>query len=113
MHQRTVLTALSAFVFVGILASCGGSKPASGHNLSAAQAKYPGYSLADYTAGQALYAENCGRCHPAYAPASHTEAQWAMWVPKMVPKANKKAGSVAIDEAGQELILKFLYAASH
>ncbi|MEY4460508.1 MAG: hypothetical protein RL429_497 [Bacteroidota bacterium] len=113
MHQRTVLTALSAFVFVGILASCGGSKPASGPNLSAAQAKYPGYSLADYTAGQALYAENCGRCHPAYAPASHTEEQWAMWVPKMVPKANKKAGSVAIDEAGQELILKFLYAASH
>jgi hypothetical protein len=113
MHQRTVFTTLSAFVFVGILASCGGSKPASGPNLSAAQAKYPGYSLADYTAGQALYAENCGRCHPAYAPASHTEAQWAMWVPKMVPKANKKAGSVAIDEAGQELILKFLYAASH
>lgn len=113
MHQRTLFTALSAFVFVGILASCGGSKPASGPNLSAAQAKYPGYSLTDYTAGQALYAENCGRCHPAYAPASHTEAQWAMWVPKMVPKANKKAGSVAIDEAGQELILKFLYAASH
>ena len=113
MHQRTVLTALSAFVFVGILASCGGSKPASGPNLSAAQAKYPGYSLADYTAGQALYAENCGRCHPAYAPASHTEAQWAMWVPKMVPKANKKAGSVAIDEAGQEQIVRYLYAASH
>ena len=113
MHQRTVFAALSAFVFVGILASCGGSKPASGPNLSAAQAKYPGYSLADHTAGQARYAENCGRCHPAYAPASHTEEQWAMWVPKMVPKANKKAGSVAIDEAGQELILKFLYAASH
>lgn len=113
MHQRTVFAALTAFVFVGILASCGGTKPASGPNLSAAQAKYPGYSLADFTAGQALYEANCGRCHPAYAPASHTEEQWAMWVPKMVPKANKKAGTVAIDEAGQELILKFLYAASH
>jgi hypothetical protein len=31
----------------------------------------------------------------------------------MVPMANKKAGTVAIDESGQELILKFLYAASN
>jgi cytochrome c5 len=113
MRTRTFLAALSTFALVGILASCGGTKPASGPNLSAAQAKYPGYSLADYTAGQALYAANCGRCHPAYAPASHTEEQWAMWVPKMVPKANKKAGSVAIDEAGQEQIVRYLYAASH
>jgi hypothetical protein len=36
-----------------------------------------------------------------------------MWVPKMVPKANKKAGTVAIDEAGQEQIVRYLYAASH
>jgi len=113
MHQRTVLTALSAFVLVGILASCGGSKPTSGPNLSAAQAKYPGYTMIDFTAGQTLYAENCGRCHPAYSPSSHTEEQWAKWVPKMVPMANKKAGTVAIDASGQELILKFLYAASH
>lgn len=113
MRTRTLFAAFSAFTLVGILASCGGAKPASGPNLSAAQAKYPGYTLADYTAGQALYAANCGRCHPAYAPASHTEEQWAVWVPKMVPKANKKAGSVVIDEAGQEQILKFLYAASH
>lgn len=98
---------------VGILAACGSAKTTSAVNLSAAQSKYPGYSMADFTAGQALYAENCGRCHPAYAPASHTEEQWAKWVPKMVPKANKKAGTVAIDESGQDLILKFLFAASH
>jgi cytochrome c5 len=98
---------------IAILASCGGQKPAYGPSMSAAQAKYPGYSMADFTAGQALYAENCGRCHPAYSPGSHTEEQWAQWVPKMVPMANKKAGTVAIDEAGQEQILRYLYAASH
>jgi hypothetical protein len=98
---------------VALLAACGAAKTTSSVNLSVAQGKYPGYTMSEFTAGQALYAENCGRCHPAYAPASHTEEQWAHWVPKMVPKANKKAGTVAIDDAGQELIIKFLYAASH
>jgi cytochrome c5 len=81
--------------------------------LSAAQAKYPGYGMAAFTAGQNLYTANCGRCHPAYTPNSHTEEQWAKWVPKMVTMANKNAKTVVIDEPGQELILKFLYAASH
>jgi hypothetical protein len=111
LHQLAALAATTGLV--ALLAACGAAKTTSAVNLSAAQAKYPGYSMADFTAGQALYAENCGRCHPAYAPASHTEEQWGHWVPKMVPKANKKAGTVAIDESGQELILKFLYAASH
>jgi cytochrome c5 len=109
--QFTSLAGTAAVV--ALLAACGTAKTAASVNLSAAQAKYPGYTMSDFTAGQALYAENCGRCHLAYAPSSHTEEQWAKWVPKMVPKANKKAGTVAIDEAGQELILKFLYAASH
>jgi cytochrome c5 len=113
MNVRQFLTTSATVAVVGILAACGSAKTATAINLSAAQAKYPGYGMADFTAGQALYAENCGRCHPAYAPGSHTEEQWAKWVPKMVPKANKKAGTVAIDESGQELILKFLYAASH
>lgn len=113
MTLRLFASAAATVSMLAVLAACGSAKSASTVNLSAAQAKYPGYSLADFTAGQALYAENCGRCHPAYAPGSHTEEQWAQWVPKMVPKANKKAGTVAIDEAGQEQILRFLYAASH
>lgn len=113
MNIRHISSLAATLSVVGILAACGTAKTTSAVNLSAAQVKYPGYSMADFSAGQALYAENCGRCHPAYAPASHTEEQWAHWVPKMVPKANKKAGTVAIDDAGQDLIIKFLYAASH
>jgi mono/diheme cytochrome c family protein len=113
MNIRYISSLAATLSVLGILAACGTAKTPSSVNLSAAQTKYPGYSMADFTAGQALYAENCGRCHPAYAPASHTEEQWAKWVPKMVPKANKKAGTVAIDDAGQDLIIKFLYAASH
>ena len=113
MKLYSIATFAATTGLVALLAACGAAKTSTAVNLSAAQTKYPGYSMADFTAGQALYAENCGRCHPAYAPSSHTEEQWAKWVPKMVPKANKKAGTVAIDDAGQDLILKFLYAASH
>lgn len=113
MTLRLFASAAATVSMLAVLAACGSAKSTSTVNLSAAQAKYPGYSLADFTTGQALYAENCGRCHPAYAPSSHTEEQWAHWVPKMVPKANKKAGTVAIDDAGQDLIIKFLYSASH
>lgn len=113
MTIRHLAVSAAAIAIVALLASCGSAKSTSAINLTAAQAKYPGYSMADFTAGQALYADNCGRCHSAYTPSSHTEAQWAKWVPKMVPMANKEAGTVAIDESGQELILKFLYAASH
>lgn len=111
--MKVLISMASIAVAVALTASCGSSKNAPTANLQAAQAKFPGYTLAEYTAGQALYTENCGRCHPAYAPSSRTEEQWGVWVPKMVPKANKKAGSVVIDETGQDLILKFLYAASH
>jgi cytochrome c5 len=111
--MKTFATLSVLTIAIGLSVACGSAKSTAAINLTAAQAKYPGYSMADFTAGQALYAENCGRCHPAYAPGSHTEEQWAKWVPKMVPKANKKAGTVAIDESGQELILRFLYAASH
>ncbi|MFM6999314.1 MAG: hypothetical protein ACKOX0_08785 [Bacteroidota bacterium] len=113
MNARLIAASAATLSLLALLASCGSAKNTNSVNLSAAQAKYPGYSMTDYTAGQALYAENCGRCHPTYAPGSHTEEQWANWVPKMVPMANKKAGSVAIDAAGQEQILRFLYAASH
>ena len=111
--MKMFATLLVLTLVLGLSVACGSAKSTPAINLTAAQTKYPGYSMADFTAGQALYAENCGRCHPAYAPSSHTEEQWAKWVPKMVPKANKKAGTVAIDESGQELILQFLFAASH
>ena len=100
--MKMCATLLVLSLVFGLSVACGSAKSTSAINLTAAQAKYPGYSMADFTAGQALYAANCGRCHPAYTPDSHTEEQWAKWVPKMVPKANKKAGIVAIDDAGQE-----------
>ena len=113
MNTRHLFATAATLAVVALLAACGAAKSPSEINLSAAQAKYPGYGTAAFTAGQTLYTANCGRCHPAHTPSSHTEEQWAKWVPKMVTMANKNAQTVVIDESGQELILKFLYAASH
>ena len=111
--MKTIATLLILALVLCLSAACGTAKTPSEFNLSAAQVKYPGYGMDAFSAGQTLYSENCGRCHPAYTPSSHTEEQWAQWVPKMVAMANKNAETVFIDEPGQELILKFLYAASH
>ena len=113
MNTRHLFTTAATLAVVGLLAACGAAKSPSEINLSAAQVKYPGYGMDAFSAGQTLYTANCGRCHPAHTPSSHTEEQWAKWVPKMVTMANKNAQTVVIDESGQELILKFLYAASH
>ena len=113
MNTRHLFATAATLAVVALLAACGAAKSPSEINLSAAQAKYPGYGTDAFTAGQTLYTANCGRCHPAHTPSSHTEEQWAKWVPKMVTMANKNAQTVVIDESGQELILKFLYAASH
>ena len=81
MNTHHLFTTAATFAVVALLAACGTAKTQSEINLSAAQVKYPGYGMDAFSAGQTLYSENCGRCHPAYTPSSHTEEQWAKWVP--------------------------------
>ncbi len=81
--------------------------------MVAAKAKFPGYTTTDFAAGQALYQGNCGRCHSLYAPGSRSESQWASVVPRMVVKANKKAQAAVISPEGEQLILRYLFAASN
>lgn len=102
------------------LSACGTPKavvekaaPTESTGMVAAKAKFPGYSAADFAAGQALYQGNCGRCHGLYDPRSQSEAQWASVVPRMVVKANKKAQAAVISPEGEQLILRYLFAASN
>lgn len=70
--------------------------------------KYPGYTLAQFQEGKALYEGNCGKCHNLKKPSELDETGWSKMVPPMVGKVNKKAGATAIDEGKQELILRYL-----
>lgn len=111
-----LLTALSVLV----LSSCG-TKPvaevapatAESTGMLAAKAKFPGYTAADFAAGKALFQGNCGRCHSLHSPTDRTEAQWSSIVPRMVVKVNKKDPMAAITPEGEQLILRYLFTASH
>ncbi len=117
MKKKYLLfTALSVFV----LSSCG-TKPvaavapasAESTGMVAAKAKFPGYTAADFAAGKALFQGNCGRCHSLHSPTDRTEAQWSSIVPRMVVKVNKKDPMAAITPEGEQLILRYLFAASN
>jgi mono/diheme cytochrome c family protein len=69
--------------------------------------KYEGYSLADLNHGKVLYEKHCGNCHGLKKPASKTEAEWELIVPRMVKKVNKKE-DITMDAATQESILRYV-----
>ncbi len=71
------------------------------------QTKFNDYSLTALTNGKMLYEQHCGKCHGLKNPASRTEAEWELIVPRMVKKANKK-GNIEIDAATQESILRYV-----
>ena len=117
MNKSTIVLCAALALF---LSACGTQSavvetaaPVESSGLVAAKAKFSGYTAADFAAGQALYQGNCGRCHGLYGPRSHSEAQWAEVVPRMVVKANKKAQATVISPEGEQLIVRYLFASSN
>ncbi|POY34960.1 hypothetical protein C3K47_17815 [Solitalea longa] len=101
----------SLFVICAIaLAACGTSKTSSNKNADVERGalKFPGYTVAEYSLGKKANQTYCGGCHALKNPQDFNEAQWSMIVPKMVKKANRKAGSDVIDPKTQEAIMKYL-----
>ncbi|MCO4292143.1 hypothetical protein NF867_04610 [Solitalea sp. MAHUQ-68] len=91
------------------LAACGTSKVTSKNaDVERGALKFPGYTVSEYNAGKKATQAYCGGCHALKTPQDFNEAQWSMIVPKMVKKANKKAGSEVIDPKAQEAIMKYL-----
>ncbi|NDD19280.1 MAG: hypothetical protein EBZ30_02765 [Flavobacteriia bacterium] len=73
------------------------------------QTKFPGYTLTEYQAGEALYQTQCSRCHTLHPASLLVENQWARIIPEMASKANRKAGGEVVTEAGQQAIFRYLY----
>jgi cytochrome c5 len=98
------------------LAACSGKKVATSNAIAGMSqadadrgaAKYSGLTLADLNKGKSIYEANCGNCHGLKSPGSRDEKAWIHEVDVMVPKANKKAGSMVIGDAEKDLILKYL-----
>lgn len=68
--------------------------------------KFPGYTLTALSEGKASFQKQCTTCHKLKNPASKTEEEWKVIIPKMVQNANKK--SERIDAKTQESILRYL-----
>jgi cytochrome c len=70
--------------------------------------KYPNVTLAQLNDGKKLFEEQCANCHGYKNITKSSDEEWADVIPKMVKKANKKAGKEVIDANGQDLILKYV-----
>lgn len=104
--MKKIVTLTLAFYLIG----CSASKKAaslSQSDVDRVQDKYPNYTLAELNEGKLLYENHCGNCHGLKPLDSQTEEGWKKIVPPMVKKANKKSGN-AIDERGEDLILKYV-----
>ena len=97
------------FVFVlGLTACTVKLMPPTQADADFAAKKYNDCSLAQLQQGKESYEKYCNSCHSLKKPKSQTEEGWNKMVPMMCRKANKKAGSVIVDENTQNAILRYL-----
>ena len=106
-------------VAAAFLMSCGGPKSATTStppgaptptesDLARGKQHYSDLTMETLTEGKATFEKQCTVCHSMKNPTSRTPEQWNDIVPKMVAKANKKAGSEIITPQLQESILKYV-----
>jgi mono/diheme cytochrome c family protein len=71
--------------------------------------KYPGYTLADLTRGEALHTKKCAGCHAPKNPAYFTAEALSKTVPEMAKMTNNNYGGGVGVSATEELdILKYM-----
>jgi cytochrome c2 len=114
---------LSVILVVIILAACSSSKNnASTKNtknsgtkktvvtinpeLERAQAKVPGITMKDLSAGRSLFIERCSNCHALKNPSDYTPQQWEPILARMTMKAH------IYDDAQKLLIRNYVVANS-
>jgi cytochrome c5 len=73
-------------------------------------AKMGATTIAELTEGNTIYTAECGVCHGLKKPSARTEDEWKSVVPRMVVKANAKAGKTQINSKQEAMILKYLVA---
>jgi hypothetical protein len=115
--MKTLPTLLSALAIAGMSTACGLLGPKAPETTAATdlsdsrlQSKFPGYTLTEYQAGEALYQTQCNRCHTLHPASILNEEQWTAIIPNMAGKANRKAGGEVVTKAGEQAILRYLYA---
>ena len=47
-------------------------------------------SVKDLASAKKIYAAKCGRCHEFYPPRDYADAEWNVWMAKMIRKSRLK-----------------------
>ena len=84
-HTTLFLLILGASLFsaCGLLGPKAPETTARNHlSDSRLQTKFPGYTLTEYQAGEALYQTQCSRCHTLHPASLLVENQWARIIPR-------------------------------
>ncbi len=115
--MKTTPALLLLLLAVGFFSACGLLGPKEPETSAVTslsdtrlQAKFPGYTLTEYQAGEALFQTQCTRCHAPYLAPYFSETAWSAIIPKMAAKANNKAGGEVVTLAGEQAIFRYLYA---
>jgi mono/diheme cytochrome c family protein len=99
-HMRKALVLLPLLIFM----ACGTVKLATPtvDDVALASTDYHGKEVMEV---------HCGNCHKIYKPRKFSTEHWNGIVPKMVGKANKRAGKTeqaGIDASGEENLLRYI-----
>src|SRR5262245_13555954 len=98
---------LGALIALAIGACSAGLPQPSSADVTQAQTRFPGTTMADLNRGRSLYVQTCAGCHALKAPNELPPDRWQAEVDDM---RTKKGVSVSDQDA--ELIVKYLWTAA-
>lgn len=89
------------------LAACAGphAPPVTPQQAQAAQAHWPGITVAELDRGRSLYLGRCSSCHDLVPPARYSATEWPAQVAKMQQRAH-------LSDADARLVASYLGSAS-
>lgn len=97
-------------LFSLVLISCSSTKlvTPTQADVERGSARFSNLTLDELNTGKMNFEKQCNKCHGLGKPSTKSADELNKIVPRMVIKANKKAGKEVIDAAMQESILKYL-----
>ena len=98
MNKKWSLLIAFAAIFLASCSNYDGLTPSGGNSLyiPTESDTTTTTSLADLTAGRALYMNNCNRCHQLHSPDEFSANRWDGILAQMAPRTNMTSDEIAL-----------------
>lgn len=106
MATKTIIIFLLQFTLLSFISQT--NREPTQEDVARGSKVFTGLTLSDLIKGKTIFELHCVKCHALKDPESQTQEEWYPIVPKMVRRANKKAGKEIIDSTSANLILKYV-----